>query len=100
MPGLAASQVSTFAMRSSVKPVVPTTAWMPLSIRNSRLFITTSGWVKSMTTSVSLSVNIASESPASTSALSVMSSALRTAAHIVVPTLPLAPRTPTRMDAA
>ena len=33
----------------SSKPVVPTTAWMPWSMQNSRLSITTSGWVKSTT---------------------------------------------------
>ena len=39
--------------RSLVKPVVPTTAWMPFSIANRRLSITTSGWVKSTTTCAS-----------------------------------------------
>ena len=50
--GFVASQSCTCAMRSSVNPVVPTTAWIPLSMRNFRLSITTSGWVKSTTTSV------------------------------------------------
>ena len=74
-----------------------TTAWMPLPIRNSRLSMTASGWVKSMTTSVAESVNELSGSPASTSALSSRSAASRTAAHIATPTLPAAPSTPTRM---
>ncbi len=73
--GLSASQLRTCPIRLSVKPVVPTTAWMPLSIRNFRLSITTSGWVKSMTTSVSASVSRLSGSPASTSADRVRSSA-------------------------
>ena len=37
------------ASRSSSNPVVPTTAWMPWSTQNSRLSMTTSGWVKSTT---------------------------------------------------
>lgn len=59
--------------------------------------ITTSGWVKSMTTSVLPSVSRLSGSPASSSADRVRSSAAATARTIVAPTLPLAPRTPTRM---
>ncbi len=57
-----------------MNPVVPTTAWIPLSIKNFRLSITTSGCVKSMTTSVWLSVNMLSGSPASTPAVNVRSS--------------------------
>jgi len=84
-------------MRSSVNPVVPTTALMPLSMRNFRLSITTLGWVKSTTTWVSLSVNAPSGSPASTPAVNVRSSAASIASTIVPPTLPFAPSTPTRM---
>ena len=51
-----------------------------------------------MTTSVSESVNRLSESPASTSADRVKSSAACTPATIAEPTLPLAPKTPTRMS--
>ena len=39
----------TVASRSSSNPVVPTTAWMPWSMQNSRLSMTASGWVKSTT---------------------------------------------------
>src|ERR1700761_7848607 len=67
-------------------------------MRNSKLPITTSGWVKSITTSVLPSVSRLSGSPRSTSADSVRSSAACTAPTIVDPTLPLAPSTPTRMD--
>ena len=73
------SQAFTWPRRSSVNPVVPTTAWIPLSIKNFRLSITTSGCVKSMTTSVWLSVNRLSGSPASTPAVNLRSSAASTA---------------------
>ena len=39
-------------------PVVPTTAWMPWSMQNSRLSITTSGWVKSTTASAPASTRL------------------------------------------
>ena len=55
--GLAPHQERTFSMRSAVKPVVPTTAWMPWLTQNSRLPITASGTVKSMTTSAPLSTS-------------------------------------------
>src|ERR1700754_4216566 len=70
---------------------------MLLSIKNLRLSMTTSGWVKSMTTSVPPSTKFDSGSPASTSADSSRSPAFLTASTIVAPTLPLAPITPTRM---
>src|SRR3984885_7766759 len=66
-------------------------------MRNSRLPITTSGWVKSMTTSVLPSVSRLIGSPASPSADRVRSSAACTAPTMVDPTLPLAPNTATRM---
>ena len=50
-PGASPSQPRRVSSRSSSKPVVPTTAWMPWSMQNSRLSITTSGWVKSTTAS-------------------------------------------------
>ena len=59
--------------------------------------MTASGWVKSMTTSVLLSVSRLSESSASTSADRLRSSAASTACTIVAPTLPLDPSTATRM---
>ena len=48
--GAAASHRRTVSSRSSSKPVVPTTAWMPWAMQCSRLAITASGWVKSTAT--------------------------------------------------
>ncbi len=77
-------------------PVVPTTAWMPWSMQNSRLSMTTSGWVKSTTTCAPDVTSASIESSWSTVATSVRSGAASTAAHTSDPTLPLAPSTPTR----
>ncbi|CPZ88408.1 Uncharacterised protein [Mycobacteroides abscessus] len=77
VPGLSASQERTWSNRSSVKPVVPTTAWMPLPIKNFRLSMTTSGWVKSMTTLAAVSAS--SESFLSTAATRSRSAAESTA---------------------
>ena len=49
----------------SSKPVVPTTAWMPWPTQNSRLSITTSGWVKSTTASAPAATRSSSASSAS-----------------------------------
>src|SRR5699024_2170709 len=93
--GLDPRRSRSVANRSSVKPVVPTTAWMPWVTQYSRFPITTSGWVKSMTTSAPASDSVSIGSPASTSATNSRSSASRTASHIADPTLPRAPSIPT-----
>ena len=49
--GRLASHSRRVASRSSSNPVVPTTACMPWEMANSRLPMTTPGWVKSTTTS-------------------------------------------------
>ena len=49
--GPSPSQPRSRSSRASSNPVVPTTAWMPWSMQNSRLSITTPGWVKSTTAS-------------------------------------------------
>ena len=66
------------ASRPSSKPVVPTTAWMPFSMQNRRLSITTSGWVKSTTTWTPLSTSPPMSSPASMAATSSTPSASST----------------------
>ena len=48
--GDAASQPFSCARRSSVQPVVPTTAWMPCRTQKSRLSITEAGVVSSTAT--------------------------------------------------
>ena len=48
--GRAAHQPATTDSLSSVNPVVPTTAWIPDSMANSRVAITASGVVKSTMT--------------------------------------------------
>src|SRR5690606_37049189 len=93
VPGDAASQPRTVSSRSASKPVVPTTGWMPCSISHRRLPITTSGWVKSTTTSAPSSASIGSS--LSTPATSSMSGAASTALHTSTPTRPRAPSTPT-----
>ena len=79
-PGPRPSQPRSVASRSSSKPVVPTTAWMPWPTQNSRLSITTSGWVKSTTASAPAATRSSRESSASTRATSSRSSAASTAA--------------------
>src|SRR3954471_17739262 len=95
-PGASASQPSTVASRSASNPVVPTTAWMPWPMQNSRLSITASGWVKSTTASAPESTSDCSRSSTSTAATSSRSPAASTARHTSLPTLPCAPSTPTR----
>ena len=62
-----------------------------------RLSITTSGEVKSTTTSAPASVALNSQSPWSIMATSSMSSAASTARQTSTPIRPRAPSTPTRM---
>ena len=84
---------------SSSKPVVPTTAWMPWSMQNSRLSMTASGWVKSTTACAPASTRASSSSPTSSGRdqLEVVGG-LDRAAHLGAD---LAPRasTPTRRTA-
>jgi hypothetical protein len=97
--GASASQASSWSSRGWSKPVVPTTAWMPCSMQKRRLSITTSGWVKSTTTSAPARASSSTSSPASTEATSSVSGAASTARHTSEPTLPRAPSTPTRTRA-
>ena len=69
------------ASRSSSKPLVPTTAWMPCSTQNCRLAITASGRVRSTATSAPASVSAVSGSAEPSRATSSRSSAASTAAH-------------------
>src|SRR4051794_20958293 len=95
--GASATHSRTVSIRSAVKPVVPTTAWMPWSIAKRMLSMTTSGWVKSTSTWEPASATLNSQSPASTIATSSRSSAASTALHTCSPMRPRAPRTPTLM---
>ena len=94
--GEAESQVSSRASRSSVHPVVPTTAWMPCRTQKSRLSITDAGVVSSTITWVPVPVRVSSRSPRPSAATSSMSSAASTARTASEPMRPLAPRTATR----
>ena len=110
-------RVKAAAKRSrsaSVKPVVPTTAWMPCSAAKARFSRAASSWVKSTTTSTPAATS-ASEEPVtgssdssptawrrsipawngSTAATSSSSGSPRTAPHTVAPMRPAAPNTPT-----
>ena len=87
----------TWERRSSSKPVVPTTAWMPLRMQKSRLPMTAPGVVKSTTTCAPASTSICRSSPWSTRATSSRSSAASTPSHTAEPTRPFAPSTPTLM---
>ena len=82
----------SWSSRSSVKPVVPTTAWMPCSMHHVRLSITASGWVKSTTTSAA-STGVRS-SPTSSAATSSSPSAASTARHTSAPIRPRPRRHP------
>jgi hypothetical protein len=93
--GESPSQVRSWSSRASSNPVVPTTAWMPWSMQNRRLSITTSGCVKSTTASAPAVTSSSIESSASMDATSVISLAESTARHTCSPTLPRAPSTPT-----
>ena len=64
--GASVSHSRTVSSRSAVKPVVPTTAWMPWSMAKRMLSMTTSGWVKSTSTCAPASATLNSQSPAST----------------------------------
>ena len=94
--GEAASQVFSCARRSSVQPVVPTTAWMPWRTQKSRLPITEAGVVSSTATWAPASASVSSLSPRPRAATSSMSSAASTARTASEPMRPLAPRTATR----
>ena len=100
VPGASSSQPRSVASRSSSNPVVPTTAWMPWRTQNSRLPITTSGWVKSTTAAAPEDTSSSIGSPASMRATSSRSSAASTAAQTSDPTLPRAPSTPTLITSA
>src|SRR4051794_4192985 len=93
--GASASHSRTVSSRSRVKPVVPTTAWIPWSIANRMLSMTTSGWVKSTSTCEPASATLNSQSPASTIATTSRSGAASTALQTCWPIRPRAPRTPT-----
>ncbi|MPM60980.1 hypothetical protein SDC9_107834 [bioreactor metagenome] len=93
VPGWAASQPRTVSSRSGVKPVVPTTQCTPCEMAHSRLPITTSGTVKSTTTSAAATGP--RSSPWSTVAPSTRSGAASTAATTSRPIRPLAPNTAT-----
>src|SRR6476646_4024751 len=95
--GACCSHSRTVANRSSVNPVVPTTAWIPWSIANRRLSMTTSGWVKSTSTWAPASATLNSQSPASTIATSSRSDAASTALQTCCPIRPREPSTPTRV---
>src|SRR5690606_14390156 len=95
-PGNWSSQPFSCARRSSVQPVVPTTAWMPCRTQKSRLPITEAGVVSSTTTWASASTRVSSLSPLPRAATSSMSSAASTARTASDPMRPLAPRTATR----
>ncbi len=95
--GLCDSQPRTRSSRCSVKPLVPTTMLMPWSMHQCRWSITTSGVVKSTTTSAPASDALNSQSPWSTMATSSRSSAASTARQTSMPIRPRAPSTPTRI---
>ena len=85
----------TWSSRSSVKPVVPTTAWILFFAKNSKFVITASGVVKSTTTCAPELTSAAKSSPASSWLTSSKSSDAVMAAHTVEPIRPFAPKTPT-----
>ena len=93
--GFAAINFSNVAIRAASKPVVPTTAWIPLLARNSRLAITESGVVKSTTTCAPLDFKVSIELPRSSAATSSRSPASVTALTTSAPMRPFAPSTPT-----
>src|SRR6478735_7019902 len=94
--GEAASQPPSCVRRSSVQPVVPTTAWMPWLRQYSRLSITEAGVVSSTATWAPDSASASRPSPRPRAATSSMSSAASTARTASEPIRPLAPRTATR----
>lgn len=96
VPGEPASSVLSCARRSSVQPVVPTTAWMPWRTQKSRLPITAEGAVSSTTTWAPASTRASRSSSRSRAATRSMSSAASTARAASEPIRPLAPRTATR----
>jgi hypothetical protein len=73
---------------------------MPLRMQYSSVPMTTSGWVKSTTTSVNDSASASTESPWSIRATRVRSSAASTAWQTCEPIFPCAPSTATFVMAA
>ena len=101
--------VRTLARSSSVKPVVPTTAWMPCIASHGNVIRAADATVKSTTTCAWASAR-ARNSPAtatppscwptargSIAATSSRASSAATASHTVAPMRPPAPTTPTRI---
>src|SRR5690554_4198815 len=85
----------TRASESSVHPVVPTTAWIPRSMRACTFASVALGTVKSTATRAPARSSSARSSPASSAATRSRSAAADTADTTVAPTRPAAPTTAT-----